>query len=162
MFASTFHAGGPLMYAVLLAWIVVSAGILDRVCYAIGCLVRRPFARARRLAAAGDPTGARNLWQREQVRAERGLARIDSVSQLATSIGLFGTVVGIARSFFARGAESGLAAPDALASGLATALYTTIAGLAVFLIGQASLIAFREWIDFCQSDLESLIGSEPA
>ena len=50
----------------------------------------------------------------------------------------------------ARGGELGLAAPDVLASGLATALFTTLAGLVVFLFGQAFLIAFDDWREFCE------------
>jgi biopolymer transport protein ExbB/TolQ len=76
------------------------------------------------------------------------------VSQIAVSVGLFGTVVGIAQSFFARGGELDLAAPEVLASGLSTALFTTIAGLVVFLFGQGFLIAFDEWQAFCERDLE--------
>lgn len=162
MFAEAFEAGGPLMYAVLAAWVVVLAGLLDRACYVLGCVVRRPWSRALQFARAGDFKAARQSKAGEQRRAHRGLTRIESVSQLATSIGLFGTVVGIARSFFARGAGSGLAAPEALASGLSTALYTTIAGLTVFLVGQISAIAFREWLTFCQADLNELLEGQGA
>ena len=41
--------------------------------------------------------------------------------------------------------ELGSAASNVLASGLATALFTTLAGLAVFLFGQLFLIAFEDW-----------------
>ena len=51
-----------------------------------------------------------------------------------------------------------LAAPDVLAAGLATALYTTIAGLVVFLFGQAFLIAYREWLDYCERGFERPAG----
>ena len=136
------EAGGPVMLAVVGAWIVVLAGMLDRMAYAAGrCLRRVRDIRA------------------EAARARRGLERIDAVSQLATSLGLFGTVLGIARSFLARGTEgNALAAPEALAAGLSTALYTTLAGLAVFLVGQAFLIAYREWLAWCERGLE---GSAP-
>ena len=66
---------------------------------------------------------------------------------LATSLGLFGTVLGLARAFFAKGAGLALAAPEVLASGMATALFTTVAGLSIFLIGQASLLVFSWWED---------------
>lgn len=151
MFVSYFEAGGPVMYAVFAAWVVVFAAVLDRGCYAIGRVFRRPARRIRALYEAARPDEAARLAEREREVAERGLTRIESVSQLATSIGLFGTVLGIARSFFARGGEgSQLAAPEALAAGLSTALYTTIAGLVVFLFGQSASILFREWIELCE------------
>ena len=156
MFADDFEAGGPVMYAVLAAWVVVLAGVLDRVLYALWRARRRPLRAVRALALQGDLSSARSRLAGERRRAARGLARIDAVSQIAPSIGLFGTVLGIARSFFARGAELGLAAPEVLASGLATALFTTVGGLVVFLFGQGFLIAWREGNTMCERGLEGL------
>ena len=150
MLSRYFEAGGPVMYVVLVAWVVVLAGVLDRMLYAVGRMSRRPVRRTMAMLRAGDVTAARLVLQEERRRGDRGLQRIDAVSQIATSIGLFGTVLGIARSFFARGGELGLAAPDVLAAGLATALFTTLAGLVVFLFGQAFLIAFDDWREFCE------------
>jgi biopolymer transport protein ExbB/TolQ len=133
------------MYGVLAAWIIVLAGVLDRLAYAVGALVRRPGGRAATLRREGRSRAAAKLLRAERARADRGLARIDSVSRLATSVGLFGTVLGLAQAFFARTDELELAAPDVLAAGLATALFTTIGGLVVFLVGQLFLIAFGEW-----------------
>ena len=149
MLAEYFEAGGPVMYVVLAAWVVVLAGVLDRLLYALGRVSRRPIRRVETLLRTGDLRSARQAFEEERLRGDRGLRRIDAVSQIATSVGLFGTVLGIARSFFARGGELGLAAPDVLASGLATALFTTLAGLVVFLFGQAFLIAFDDWREYC-------------
>lgn len=157
MLARYFDEGGPVMYAVLAAWVVVLAAVLDRLLYAAGRAVRRPMAAVAALRARGELVAARERLARERERARRGLPRIDAVSQLATSLGLFGTVLGLARSFFARGGELGLAAPEVLASGLATALYTTVAGLVVFLCGQCFLIAWREWEAFCERDVARLL-----
>jgi len=140
-----FEAGGPVMYAVLAAWIVVLAGVLDRLAYATWALVRRPADRAAALDRRGERRGALRVLRDESARAERGLDRIDAVSRLATSVGLFGTVLGLAQAFFVRTDELELAAPEVLAGGLATALFTTIGGLVVFLGGQVFLIAFGEW-----------------
>ena len=149
MLAEYFQAGGPVMYVVLAAWVVVLAGVLDRLLYALGRASRRPIRRMETLLRTGDVRAARRAFDEERLRGDRGLRRIDAVSQIATSIGLFGTVLGIARSFFARSGELGLAAPDVLAAGLATALFTTLAGLVVFLFGQAFLIAFDDWREYC-------------
>lgn len=166
MLVEYFEAGGPVMYAVLAAWVVVLAGVLDRLLYLCGRARRRPARRIRTLLDEDGPAVARAALEQERRLAERGLRRIDAVSQIATSIGLFGTVLGLARSFFARGDELRLAAPEVLASGLATALFTTLAGLVVFLFGQAFLIAFEDWRDWCEQDVAALLaplpGTEPA
>lgn len=156
MFQEYFTAGGPVMYAVLAAWILVLAGILDRGLYALGALARRPRRRVLELLEDERTDEARRELAREREREQRGVARIDGVSQLATSVGLFGTVLGIAQAFLARGGDA--AGPEALSSGLSTALFTTIAGLAVFLVGQGFLIAYREWCAHNARGLEVLLG----
>ncbi|MEE2940780.1 MAG: MotA/TolQ/ExbB proton channel family protein, partial [Planctomycetota bacterium] len=123
------------------------AGALDRLLYALGRARRGPIRRARARAAAGARAAARALLEAEEERAGRGLSRIDGVSQLATSLGLFGTVVGIAQGFLARGGEGDpTRSLTALGEGLSTALFTTIAGLFVFLFGQVVLLLYREWL----------------
>ena len=121
MFREEFLLGGPIMYALFGVWCLMLALILERVWFWITHPIRK-----------GGDTG-------------RNIERIDHLSQIATSLGLFGTVVGIAQSFFARGAEISLNAPEALASGLATALFTTVAGLAIFLTGQTCNFVFT-WL----------------
>ncbi len=146
--------GGPLMYAVLATWVVVLAGAIDRLLYAVGRVVRRPAARAAAIKKAGSPSGAALELQREAQRARRGLDRIDTVSQLATSVGLFGTVVGLAQGFLGRGGTADTSQSlQALGDGLSTALFTTIAGLVVFLFGQAVLVAYREWLSYIERDM---------
>ena len=153
MLTTWFDDGGPVMYVVFLAWIIVLAAVLDRLFYAVGRALRRPMQRVKELADGGQHYEAWRLLEVERRRAARGVARIDGVSQIATSLGLFGTVLGLARTFFARGNELGIAAPEVLASGLATALYTTVAGLVVFLFGQAFLVGWREWVSLCEGDV---------
>lgn len=145
--------GGPLMYAVLATWLVVLAGAVDRLLYAVGRGLRRPGAAAAAARRAGNAEEASAGLQREALRARRGLGRIDTVSQLATSVGLFGTVVGLAQGFLGRGGTSDNAMSlQALGDGLSTALFTTIAGLVVFLFGQAVLLAYREWLEYVEND----------
>ena len=152
-----FDAGGPVMYAVFGAWVVVFAGVLDRLVYLAGRVWRRPGLRIEGLLSNGSNSEARTLLERERDLAGRGLARIGGVSELATSIGLFGTVLGIAGSFFARGSAKELAGPEALASGLGTALYTTVAGLVVFLFGQVFLLVYAEWLEFTERRLAAAL-----
>ena len=146
--------GGPLMYAVLATWVVVLAGAIDRLFYAVGRALRRPHARASVMRQAGNPSEAALELRRESQRARHGLDRIDTVSQLATSVGLFGTVVGLAQGFLGRGGTADTSMSlQALGDGLSTALFTTIAGLVVFLFGQAVLLAYREWLDYLERDM---------
>lgn len=145
--------GGPLMYAVLATWVVVLAGALDRLIYAVGRGLRRPALKAAAARNAEEATSAEFELQAEARRARRGLDRIDTVSQLATSVGLFGTVVGLAQGFLGRGGTADTAVSlQALGQGLSTALFTTIAGLVVFLFGQAVLLAYREWLSYVERD----------
>lgn len=145
--------GGPLMYAVLATWVVVLAGAIDRLLYALGRGLRRPGARALAIRKGGNPSGAALELEREAQRARRGLDRMDTVSQLATSVGLFGTVVGLAQGFLGRGGTADTSRSlQALGDGLSTALFTTIAGLVVFLFGQAVLLAYREWLSYVERD----------
>jgi biopolymer transport protein ExbB/TolQ len=151
MWWNYLELGGPLMFAVLAAWVVVLAGVIDRLLYAIGRGARRPAARVRALRASGAVVEAQQVARLERARALRGVARIDSVSQLATSLGLFGTVVGIAQGFLARGgAAESAQSLDGLAVGLSTALFTTIGGLVVFLFGQITLLVYSEWLEACE------------
>ncbi len=139
MFLEEFEYGGPVMYAIFAVWVMMLTLILERVWF----WTQRALGRA--LVAVGDARS--DLAERVADQAERNLDRIDGLSHLATSLGLFGTVVGIAAAFFSRGAELSLAAPEVLASGMATALFTTVAGLAVFLVGQGALLVFHWWTD---------------
>ncbi len=158
MLRTYFDAGGPVMYLVLVLWVVLLAGILDRGLYALGRVARRPLRRlSRGLACTGDRRRIAGDLAAERRRAERGLDRIDAVSQLAPSVGLFGTVLGISRSFFARGAELEMAASEVMASGLATALFTTVAGLIVFLVGQGFLVLYREWLAWGEEGLAAAL-----
>lgn len=153
-----FRLGGPLMYAVLVTWVIVLAGALDRVLYAVGRALRRPGVHIAAMGRAGDHDGARIRFEREALAARRGLARIDAVSQLATSVGLFGTVVGLAQGFLGRGGQADTSRSlDALGDGLSTALFTTIAGLVVFLFGQALLVLYREWLGHVERDAPEVV-----
>jgi biopolymer transport protein ExbB/TolQ len=146
MFAHYFTQGGPVMYALLVVWILVLASVLDRVLYGLTNPASRISRSWQKSGGSIDRQELLDAVEHEMNRAAHGVQRIDSLAQLATSLGLFGTVLGISVSFFARSDELGLAAADVLASGLATALFTTVAGLVIFLFGQAFLVIYQEWL----------------
>ena len=159
MLGTWFEMGGPVMWALLGAWAVVAGTCLDRALYWLGAALRQPLLRLNSLARREGPERARRAFEEELLRARRGLDRIDSVSQLATSLGLFGTVLGIARAFFGRGGEAGVD-PEVLGSSLATALFTTIAGLAVFLVGQLALALLQELESAWTERARRILGPE--
>ncbi len=145
------------MYALLVVWVLVLSSILDRVLYGLLNPVRRVALSLQKSVGPGGRTGLLEKVEQEMNMASQGVQRIDSLAQLATSLGLFGTVLGISMSFFARGEELGLAAPEVLASGLATALFTTVAGLVIFLFGQAFLVIYQEWLGARARRLETAV-----
>jgi biopolymer transport protein TolQ len=84
----------------------------------------RPATRAE-LEAAAEPAIAE-----EVVRLERKLVYLAVISSVSPFVGLFGTVWGIMRAFAAMGTQ-GSASIASVAPGIAEALVTTVAGLAV-------------------------------
>ena len=139
MFYEEFQLGGPVMYVLFGVWVILGAFLLERGYF----WLLRPLTRPRRVPAG--PAARERFLDRVRDEVTRNGDRIDGIAQLATSLGLFGTVLGIARSFFARGTDLSLAAPEVLASGLATALFTTVAGISIFIVGQSALIVF-DWL----------------
>lgn len=144
MFREEFELGGPIMYALFGVWVLTLSLILERLLFWAGRLFSRPRP---------DDGEAEFV-----ARAERNVGRIDGLSHLATSMGLFGTVLGIAGAFFSRGADLALAAPEVLASGMATALFTTVGGMLIFLTGQAFLLLFSWWCDASVRRLRARTG----
>lgn len=82
---------------------------------------------------------------------QRGLRAIDTVITLSPLLGIFGTVTGIIQSFDLLG-QTSIADPQAVSVGIAQALITTAAGLAIampsivfynFFLSQTERFAFR-------------------
>ena len=92
--------------------------------------------------------------EEEVATLHRGLGVMGFVTQVATSLGLFGTVVGISMSFgsFVSGEAS------SVAQGLAVALYTTVVGLAVFLYTFLGLAVLSWMAKFETRALEDALG----
>jgi len=158
MLAKYFVQGGPVMYALLGVWVLVLSSVLDRVLFGL-------LNPTRRLAKSLGESSSSVEWESLLSRVEQdrnlalqGVHRIDALAQFATSLGLFGTVLGLSMSFFTRGDELGIAAAEVLATGLATALFTTVGGLVIFLFGQAFLLAYNEWLGVRMRRLERVVN----
>lgn len=89
----------------------------------------------------------------EKIILEKGLTVLATLGANAPFIGLFGTVLGIIRSFAYLGSQSGSAA---VMSGVSQALYATAMGLFVAIPAVISYNIFSKKIKDLQSKVESL------
>lgn len=104
-------------------------------------LCRKTDAPLSRLLAvvaehAGKPRAAikervQEMGQFESALLERGIGVVATVGSVSPLLGLLGTVVGMVLIFRQATGGDTLAAPEQLAAGISTALYTTVLGLAV-------------------------------
>jgi len=78
-----------------------------------------------------DPEALKAFAQLEITRLERGLFLLDIVVAAAPLLGLLGTITGLTQVFSFISEETGLPEPEQFVQGIALALYTTMAGLAV-------------------------------
>ena len=131
MFRDEFLIGGPVMYVIFGVWVLVTALVLERLLF----WARRVFSR--NPVAIGD--AAEELAQRVTAGAEQNLDRIDGLSHLATSLGLFGTVLGIIKAFMDLSQDIAGGAAVVM-SGISEALVATALGLFVAI---PSVIAYN-------------------
>ena len=89
----------------------------------------------------------------EKMKLEKGLAVLATLGANAPFIGLFGTVLGIIRSFAYLGSQSG---SSAVMSGVSQALYATALGLFVAIPAVISFNIFSKKIKDLQAKAESL------
>lgn len=98
-----------------------------------------------------EPAKGRELSWRLAGEVRRGLSVLENIATISTSLGLFGTVVGVSMSFDSM--AKGNAA--SVAGGLSVALYTTVIGLIVYLWCYVALAFFRTWSDRVEETLET-------
>ena len=89
----------------------------------------------------------------ERRRLEKGLTVLATLGANAPFIGLFGTVLGIIRSFAYLGSQSGSAA---VMSGVSQALYATAVGLFVAIPAVVAFNIFSKKLKDLNSEVESL------
>ncbi|MEZ5434598.1 MAG: MotA/TolQ/ExbB proton channel family protein [Verrucomicrobiales bacterium] len=75
-----------------------------------------------------------SVAREEMVRLQTGIAALDVIITISPMLGLLGTVSGLVTVFGTLGASQDLSDPSVIAAGIAEALYTTIAGLAVAIV----------------------------
>ena len=84
---------------------------------------------------------------REARRLTAKLKPLVVVAGIAPLLGLFGTVWGMIEAFSSIALQDGLGKPELLASGIAQALITTAAGLAIAIPTQAAYFYLRSRVD---------------
>jgi biopolymer transport protein ExbB len=95
--------------------------------------------------------------RREIVRLERGLVFLEVVTGLGPLLGLMGTILGLIRIFGSAGASTDLSMQGtAIASGIAEAMYCTVAGLFVAIPALIAYSLFSRHIEALTIDLETL------
>ncbi len=121
---------------------------------------RAPLARL--MALALEPHAGPAHVEREArgvlARLQRHQRLLEMIAQLSPLLGLLGTVVGMIEAFDALQAAGGRADPSLLAGGIAKALTTTAAGLAVAIPASAAHGWFEGRTDRLRQDIEHLVG----
>ena len=71
------------------------------------------------------------VGQEENLKLDQRLSYVSLIGTISPMVGLFGTVDGMVRSFSVIAESTGTPPPSQLADGVATALWTTLVGLAI-------------------------------
>lgn len=94
----------------------------------------------------------------EIVRLESGLVVLEVIVGIAPLLGLLGTVSGLVSVFAALGTSEGVADPRVIATGIAEALNTTIAGLAIAVPSLIAFSYFSKKIETMAIEMESVVA----
>ncbi len=89
------------------------------------------FSNPSGLQESKDVAQERILWEHEKI-VTRGFSSLDLIVSLSPLLGLFGTILGLVHVYFKLGFSSGNPQRETImSSGIAEALFTTLAGLAI-------------------------------
>jgi biopolymer transport protein ExbB len=131
--------------------IMHDSSVLALICRS-ALLSRHPDQAA--AARAAEATG------REEVALlERGIAVMEIIFTIAPMLGLIGTVSGLVRIFSNFGEEKNAAAAQQIAAGIAEAMNTTIAGLAVAVPALIAQVFFSRKVEHCALRMGSLVNN---
>ena len=108
-----------------------------------------------------------SLLERERIQLEKGLTHLGTIAVIAPFVGLFGTVVGITKTF-ADVAKMGKAGIEVVSAGVAEALVATAVGLVVAIVSVVLFNYFKtrfdntvsEWDVTSRALLSLLTGKE--
>jgi len=145
-------AGGATLVVLLLCSVAVVAVTMERM-----VVLRRARRKARSLAEASNPLHDRESFEAElsriEAELEKGLPTLATIGSVAPFIGLFGTVIGIMRAFYAMSIHKA-AGIAVVGRGIAEALVCTAAGLGVAIVAVVAYNAFRTAIRRILTEIE--------
>jgi biopolymer transport protein ExbB len=131
--------------------IMHDSSVLALICRS-ALLSRHPDQSA--ASRAAEATG------REEVASlERGIAVMEIIFTIAPMLGLIGTVSGLVRIFSNFGEERNAAAAQQIAAGIAEAMNTTIAGLAVAVPALIAQVFFSRRVEHYALRMGSLVNN---
>jgi biopolymer transport protein ExbB len=111
---------------------------------------------------AGYPTAVAAMEEaqgEEQMKLEHKISYVSLIGALAPMLGLLGTVTGMVSSFKKIADNPGVAPkPDQLASGISTALVTTLIGLWIAIPAILFFQLFRNWLEEINSEASEESG----
>lgn len=173
MLYSWFVQGGPWMWPILGLSVLGLMIVLERSFYWLryawvsdpirrrAILLRRETAGRERdpiaRIAALEPLTARMEADRLLRAARRGVGALEVFASLSTSLGLFGTVVGVSLSFQAISSGNS----GSVVYGLGVALFTTVLGLVVHLYCAVFASFFTFLADRFESGVEAALRRTP-
>ncbi len=165
--------GGPIMWPIAGLSCLATMFMFERIFYWVRYSLRRDRTLRRdvmdgrltsdlELIRSRDPVAECAHWFR--VDADRGrimsdrvvgesrrwIGLLEGIAGLSTSLGLFGTVVGVSMSFD----SMALGKSDDVAHGLSVALYTTVAGLINYLYCFTAASFFRHFSESLEDELD--------
>lgn len=112
---------------------------------------RDPVAEAAHWFRA-DPVRGRLMADRLVAESRRSIVLLQTIAALSTSLGLFGTVVGVSMSLD----SMSVGKSDDVAHGLAVALYTTVAGLFNYLTCFLAATACRHFSEGLEEEVATV------
>lgn len=116
---------------------------VTRICHELLCL-DKPSLESGDYLLSG-------LVDRERLKLEQGLAHLGTIAVIAPFVGLFGTVVGITKTF-ADVARMGKAGIEVVSAGVAEALVATAVGLVVAIVSVVLFNHFKTRFDDAVSE----------
>lgn len=94
----------------------------------------------------------------EVIRMEAGLTVLEVIVGIAPLLGLLGAVSGLVTVFSSMGASESITDPRGIARGIAEALNTTIAGLAIAIPSLIAYSYFSKKVETLSVEMESIVG----
>jgi len=111
------------------------------------------------LDSSASDAAALQAVESQRPRLTRFMPTLGTIITAAPMLGILGTVTGIISAFRVLSDQQAVTDPTAVAGGIAEALLTTVAGLAVALVVLFPFNAFRAQIERAMGRLEALLAA---